>query len=95
LRSEAKHADDTDSAQNRDMIELAYWVAGALGAYLAAGAVFAVVLTLVPGDRALRQLDPGANGMPLSARLLILPGIALLWPLMLMKWRRRSAPPEA
>jgi hypothetical protein len=33
--------------------------------------------------------------MPLSARLLILPGMAALWPLVLRKWLQRQTPPVA
>jgi hypothetical protein len=40
-------------------------------------------------------MDTAALGMPLSARLLILPGMAALWPLVLRKWLQRQTPPVA
>lgn len=41
------------------------------------------------------KIDPAAKGkgMPLRARLLILPGIIGLWPLMLSKLLRQTEPP--
>lgn len=33
----------------------------------------------------LKRLDAGASGMPVRVRLLILPGLAALWPLVLLR----------
>jgi hypothetical protein len=61
----------------------------AMGAYLAAGGVFAVAFVC-----AVQRVDPAARGMPLSARLLILPGAAALWPKLAWGWlRKRPRPP--
>ena len=53
-----------------------------LGLYTAAGAVFALAF-LVLG---LSRIDNGAKGAGLMFRLLILPGLIALWPLMLIRW---------
>ena len=73
------------------MFPLASWLLLAAGAYLAAGACFAVAFVW----RGLEVIDAAAKGMPIPARLLILPGAAALWPVLLLKWLRRQQPPVA
>ena len=63
----------------------------ALGAYLAIGAGFAVFFATWGAQ----AIDPAAKGMPIAARLLILPGAMGLWPVLLVKWLRRQSPPLA
>lgn len=61
----------------------------ALSLYLAAGLAFGVPFAA----RGVNRVDPVAAHAPLRFRLLILPGCAALWPLLLVKWlraRRRS-----
>jgi uncharacterized membrane protein len=70
-------------------VELAGWIVGVLGAYLAIGTVFALAFVVWGASR----IDPGARGMPPSARALIVPGAAALWPLVLVKWLRQKVPP--
>ncbi len=53
----------------------------ALAAYLGGGLVLALVV-LVFG---LKRLEPNAANMPLRVRALILPGLAALWPLVLVR----------
>lgn len=67
----------------------AQYLVWTLGAYLAAGVVFGCI-SLVQG---LVRLDGAARAMPWSARALVLPGMVALWPVMLVKWLRRSQPP--
>ena len=62
-----------------------------LGAYLAVGACFAVAFAAWGAQ----TIDPASQGMPISARLLIVPGATALWPLLLKKWLRRQLPPLA
>ena len=50
--------------------------------YLAAGFVFAVFFVW----RGARQIDGMAKGISLQTRLLLLPGSAALWPVLLWKW---------
>lgn len=66
------------------------WVvtlAQAVGVHLAVGLVFGLVF-LVAG---LERVDPTARGSSWRFRLLILPGLALLWPLMALRWVRGGA----
>jgi hypothetical protein len=50
--------------------------------YAAAGLVFALVFL----GLGLTRIDDGAKGAGLAFRLLILPGLIALWPLMLVRW---------
>lgn len=62
-------------------------VAGA-AAYLAVGAVFALVwITLLAG-----RADPGARGAGIGFRLIIAPAAMLLWPVLLLKALRGFSP---
>lgn len=62
-----------------------------LAAYLAIGSLFAVLFV----SYGARQLDPAAIGAPLSARGLLLPGAAALWPYLAWRWLRRQHAPVA
>lgn len=64
-------------------------VLAVLAVYLAVGAICAAVIAV----KGLERIDAGAQGMPWSARLLILPGLVALWPLMLMKCLQQKGPP--
>ena len=59
-----------------------------IGGYAATGLVFAVPFAFLGVGR----FDPAARGASLSFRLLILPGCAGLWPVLLVKClsRRRA-----
>jgi hypothetical protein len=59
-------------------------------AYLALGLVFAIAFASFGVGR----IDPAAHGATLGFRLLIVPGSALLWPLLLRRWLRRQQPPS-
>ena len=72
-------------------VDLARWLAGALAAYGCLGLLFAMASVVVGAPR----IDPAARGMTWPARLLLVPGAAALWPLMLFKWVTRRSPPEA
>jgi hypothetical protein len=69
----------------------AQWIVLTVVAYLASGLVFGSLCLA----RGLARLDPAAHNMPWAARLLVLPGLVALWPLMLLKWLRRTQPPVA
>lgn len=56
----------------------------AVAAYAVLGAVFGVLFVIVGVGR----VDHAAVGAAWSFRLLIWPGAAALWPVMLMKWMR-------
>jgi TRAP-type C4-dicarboxylate transport system permease small subunit len=57
--------------------------------YAAIGMVFAAVFVFAGAGR----IDGAAKGAPLGFRLLILPGSAALWPLLLLRWLRGEQPP--
>lgn len=70
-------------------VELAGMIMTGLGLYLLVGGLVGLVLALGGVSR----IDPGAKGMPIRVRLLILPGLIGLWPLMLWKFIRNAEPP--
>ena len=55
-----------------------------VGVYLLIGLVFSVPFVL----RGVGRVDPAAHQAPLVFRVLILPGVVGLWPVMLSKWSR-------
>lgn len=69
----------------------AQWIVLTAGAYLACGAVFGCMCLA----RGLDRLDSASQGMPWSARALVFPGLVVLWPVILVKWLRRSQPPTS
>jgi hypothetical protein len=60
----------------------------AAATYAVLGAVFGALFVTAGVGR----LDHAASGAPWSFRLLIWPGAAALWPLMLLKWIRATRP---
>jgi len=72
-------------------LELALVVAAVLESYALAGVVFALLFL----PRAALRVDPRLGGAPWTVRLLILPGVIALWPVMAWRWAsRRPAPVE-
>ncbi|GAB5457422.1 MAG: hypothetical protein Hens3KO_04520 [Henriciella sp.] len=71
--------------------ELASSIISGFGLYLAVG----VLVALIYFFGGVGRIDPAAKGkgMPFRARLLIMPGIIGLWPLMLSKLLRQKEPP--
>ena len=64
-------------------------VLGLLAAYLAAGVLVAVALLL----GGLRRIDTAAAAAPMRVKLLLVPGMIVLWPLMLRRglgWQPRE-----
>ncbi len=70
---------------------LANLIVTLLGAYAGIGLLVGLIYMFGGAGR----IDPAAKGkgMPLKARLLILPGIIGLWPLMLAKLFTQKEPP--
>jgi len=58
-----------------------------LAAYAGLGLSIGLVFLLFGAVR----IDPGVRGAPLLFRLILLPGAAALWPVVLIKWLRCSA----
>lgn len=67
----------------------AQWLLVCAAVYGALGTVFAIGMVAA----GLSRIDIAATGMPWPARLLLLPGIAALWPLLLARLLTRQGPP--
>jgi len=63
---------------------LATWFVYAFYLYFSLGFLFAIAFVTT----GVKQLDPNAKGSGLAFRLLILPGSAAFWPLLLRRWVR-------
>jgi hypothetical protein len=57
-------------------------VATSIEAYLMAGVVFAVVFL----PRGVLAIDEGLRASPVMVRVLLAPGMVLLWPIFLRRW---------
>lgn len=66
-------------------MQVAEFIAGALAVYALAGAVFAAAFVLY----GIHRVDPAAADAPAGFRLIVIPGAAALWPLLLRRWWRR------
>jgi hypothetical protein len=63
-------------------LEIARVIVALFELYALAGVMFAVLFL----PRGVTRLDPRVAGAPKTLRLLILPGIAALWPLLVWRW---------
>ena len=54
--------------------------------YLVVGAIFAVAFVL----RGAGAIDEAADRAPLGVRLVLAPGAAVMWPVLLMRWVRST-----
>jgi hypothetical protein len=70
---------------------IAELVVAAAGAYVAAGALFAVAFVAWGVSR----VDPVAREGTRGFRLIILPGVTALWPLLAIRWIAGSMHPPA
>jgi hypothetical protein len=70
-------------------IGLASLILTVLGVYMAVGLIFGVAFIILGASK----IDTASIKMPIRVRLLILPGVMLLWPLMMAKWITRKGPP--
>jgi hypothetical protein len=68
---------------------LAELIVFAVGAYTAAGLLFAVAFVL----RGVATVDPAAREGTAGFRLIIVPGVAVLWPLFAVRWAAGSMHP--
>ena len=60
----------------------ALWFVRLLMAYGAVGVAFATVFVA----RGIQRVDPVAAGAPVGFRLIVMPGVAALWPLLAVRW---------
>ena len=58
--------------------------------YIACGLAFAPFFAWRGADR----IDPAAKTAGLGFRLIILPGVVALWPVLLLRWRSGRQPPS-
>jgi len=65
---------------------VAYIMALIVSLYAAAGTLFAAAFVA----RGARRLDRNVDGAPWTFRLIIAPGAAVLWPLLLSYWLRQG-----
>ncbi|HEX9002778.1 MAG TPA: hypothetical protein VGB07_22920 [Blastocatellia bacterium] len=68
---------------------IAEWIVYLAMIYAAVGVLFAIAFIAFGAGR----IDAAAKGSPLAFRLLILPGAAALWPVLLKRWLRGSTQP--
>jgi hypothetical protein len=59
-------------------------IIGIIGAYAAVGLLFAPLFVA----RGVARVDSSAEGASLGFRLVILPGVVALWPLLAARWAR-------
>ena len=63
-------------------MQLAEIFVDALAAYALIGSVFAAAFV----TRGIHQIDPVAEHAPWGFRLIVVPGVVALWPLLWMRW---------
>jgi len=69
---------------------LATVIVSVVGIYLALGMVFAILFVL----RGAGKIDPSASKGSWGFKIIIIPGVAALWPLMAWRWVKRLPPPS-
>ena len=72
------------------MVTFASWLVTLLGVYLAVGLLFGIPFVL----RGVNRIDPAARESTRSFRLIILPGVIALWPILARRWLSGRKPPE-
>ncbi len=70
-------------------IEAAQFIAAFFELYALAGVAFAVLFL----PRGIVRVDPRVAGAPKALRLLILPGVAAFWPVLLWRWIAGASEP--
>ena len=67
-------------------MHVAEWFVGGLAVYALAGAVFAAGFVAA----GIQRVDRVAENASLGFRLIVLPGVAALWPVLLVRWIRTA-----
>lgn len=70
-------------------VALAQVLVNIAGIYLAMGLAFAVAFVIWGAGR----VDPAAREATLGFRLIIIPGVILLWPVLAQRWQRGAKEP--
>ena len=68
----------------RSKVQFAELFVGGLAAYALTGAAFSVAFVLF----GIHRVDPVAEHSPIGFRLVVMPGVAAFWPLLLSRWFR-------
>lgn len=63
---------------------IATWIARFVELYAVVGILFSIGFAA----RGVTAIDSAARGTRMPFRLLVMPGAALLWPLLAVRWRR-------
>ena len=61
---------------------IAEWFVNLLGVYTGIGLLFAIAFLTM----GISQIDPVSKGSGIGFRLIILPGVAALWPVLFTRW---------
>ena len=61
---------------------VAEWFIDLLGMYTGIGLLFAIAFLMV----GISQVDPDSKGSGVGFKLIILPGVAALWPVLFTRW---------
>ena len=69
---------------------LAQWIVGLALFYLVVGLLFALPFVLRGVDR----IDPVARESAKGFRVMIVPGVIALWPILARRWIRGTPPPQ-
>ena len=69
------------------MTAVAEWFVRLLTAYASVGIAFGILFVTT----GVQRIDPVAQHSSLGFRLMILPGVAALWPALLIRWVRGSS----
>ena len=69
---------------------MAQWIVFSGFVYIGIGVLFAVLFLIYGVER----MDAATKGSPIGFRLLIFPGVASLWPLLLLRWWRGDKAPQ-
>ena len=70
---------------------IATWIVSALGIYLALGILFCIPFVL----KGVGKNDSAVQGATIGFRLIIIPGVVMLWPVLLRRWMSDTGvPPE-
>ena len=68
-------------------LRFAHWIVAVFGGYVLAGVLFAVPFVFL----GVGKIDPRASGAGAGFRVLIFPGVVVLWPLVLRRWLCRES----
>lgn len=72
---------------------VAQWIVTLAIIYIVMGLAFALAVVIFSAG-GIGRIDPAAKDSPVGFRLLILPGVAAFWPLLLKRWwNGRAHPP--